>query len=92
MRDSIPSSPGDGGAAALAADSSTDSVTELIDLEADEPVVGGWDPPTNSPPPKHPDPILVSIFDRFAQDQLQFKMKRLLQRFSSKMKHTSKLL
>ena len=61
MRDSIPSSPGDGGAAALAADSSTDSVTELIDLEADEPVVGGWDPPTNSPPPKHPEPILVSV-------------------------------
>ena len=36
MRDSIPSSPGDGGAATLAADSSTDSVTELIDLEASD--------------------------------------------------------
>ena len=49
----------------LAADSSTDSVTELIDLERDaedDHVVGGWDdsPPTISPPPQHQDPLQES--------------------------------
>ena len=49
----------------LAADSSTDSVTELIDLERDaedDHVVGGWDdsPPTISPPPQQQDPLQES--------------------------------
>ena len=60
MRNSIPSSPGDGGFAALATDSSTDSVTELIDLEADDPV-GDWGSQTNSPPPQHHDPLQVRV-------------------------------
>ena len=61
MTAGIPSSsPADGGSAAMAADSSTDSVTELIDLEADDPVED-WAPTTNSPPPQHPDPLQVCV-------------------------------
>ena len=71
MRNSVPSSPGDGGAAALAADSSTDSVTELIDLEADEPTNDGWDRSTaHSPLPKRHDPPQVSIFIMTIQSKL----------------------
>ena len=55
----ISSSPADGGSAAMAADSSTDSVTELIDLERDDPAEEEW--ATNSPPPQHHDPLQVGI-------------------------------
>ena len=45
--------------AAMAADSSTDSVTELIDLERDDPAEE-W--ATNSPPPQHHhDPLQVGV-------------------------------